>query len=36
VYDATKREGVAFLGIDVRDNNRDAARDFVIDRLLLS
>ena len=23
---------VAFLGIDVRDNNRDAARDFVTDR----
>jgi thiol-disulfide isomerase/thioredoxin len=32
VYDATKAEGVAFLGIDVRDNNRDAARDFVVDR----
>jgi thiol-disulfide isomerase/thioredoxin len=32
VYDATQRDGVAFLGIDVRDNNRDAARDFVIDR----
>ncbi len=32
VYDATKADGVAFLGIDVRDNNRDAARDFVIDR----
>ena len=32
VYDATRREGVAFLGIDVRDNNRDAARDFVVDR----
>jgi thiol-disulfide isomerase/thioredoxin len=32
VYDATRRDGVAFLGIDVRDNNRDAARDFVIDR----
>ena len=28
VYDATKADGVAFLGIDVRDNNRDAARDF--------
>ena len=25
-------DGVAFLGIDVRDNNRDAARDFVVDR----
>jgi thiol-disulfide isomerase/thioredoxin len=32
VSDATRRDGVAFLGIDVRDNNRDAARDFVIDR----
>ena len=32
VYDATRAQGVAFLGIDVRDNNRDAALDFVIDR----
>ncbi|KUI13137.1 alkyl hydroperoxide reductase [Mycobacterium sp. GA-1285] len=32
VYDATKDLGVQFLGIDVRDNNRDAARDFIIDR----
>src|SRR6201993_83651 len=32
VYDATRRDGVAFLGIDVRDSNRDAARDFVVDR----
>jgi thiol-disulfide isomerase/thioredoxin len=32
VYDATKAAGVQFLGIDVRDNNRDAAVDFVIDR----
>jgi len=32
VYDATKDDGVAFLGIDVRDNNRDAAVDFVVDR----
>jgi thiol-disulfide isomerase/thioredoxin len=32
VYDATKDLGVAFLGIDVRDNNRDAAVDFVVDR----
>lgn len=32
VYDATKEKGVAFLGIDVRDNNRDAAVDFVVDR----
>jgi thiol-disulfide isomerase/thioredoxin len=32
VYDATRAKGVAFLGIDVRDNNIDAARDFVTDR----
>jgi len=32
VYDATRADGVAFLGIDVRDNNRQAARDFVLDR----
>ncbi|ORB67944.1 TlpA disulfide reductase family protein [Mycolicibacterium tusciae] len=32
VYDATRAQGVAFLGIDVRDNNRQAAVDFVIDR----
>ena len=32
VYQATKDRGVAFLGIDVRDNNIDAARDFVVDR----
>jgi thiol-disulfide isomerase/thioredoxin len=32
VYDATRAKGVAFLGIDVRDNNRDAAKDFIIDR----
>jgi thiol-disulfide isomerase/thioredoxin len=32
VYQATRDRGVAFLGIDVRDNNLDAARDFVIDR----
>jgi thiol-disulfide isomerase/thioredoxin len=32
VYDATRASGVAFLGIDVRDNNRDAALDFVVDR----
>jgi thiol-disulfide isomerase/thioredoxin len=32
VYDATRSMGVAFLGIDVRDNNRDAAKDFVVDR----
>ena len=32
VYEATRDRGVAFLGIDVRDNNRDAAVDFVVDR----
>ncbi|MGA5465287.1 TlpA family protein disulfide reductase [Mycobacterium sp. NPDC050041] len=32
VYDATRTAGVAFLGIDVRDNNRQAAVDFLIDR----
>ena len=32
VYDATRKDEVAFLGIDVRDNNHDAARDFIIDR----
>ncbi|OBC11564.1 alkyl hydroperoxide reductase [Mycobacterium sp. 852013-50091_SCH5140682] len=32
VYDTTRDKGVAFLGIDVRDNNRDAAVDFVTDR----
>lgn len=32
VYDATRDEGVAFLGIDVRDNDIDAPRDFVTDR----
>ena len=32
VYDATRDQGVAFLGIDVRDNNRDAAVDFIRDR----
>ena len=32
VYDVTRADGVGFLGIDVRDNNRDAARDFVVDR----
>jgi thiol-disulfide isomerase/thioredoxin len=32
VYEATRDLGVAFLGIDVRDNNRDAAVDFVVDR----
>jgi len=32
VYEDTRAKGVAFLGIDVRDSNRDAPRDFVIDR----
>lgn len=32
VYDETRERGVAFLGIDVRDNNRQAAVDFVLDR----
>jgi len=32
VYDATRAQGVAFLGIDVRDDERQAARDFVVDR----
>lgn len=32
VYDASRRLGVEFLGIDVRDNNRDAATDFIVDR----
>jgi thiol-disulfide isomerase/thioredoxin len=32
VYDQTRARGVAFLGIDVRDNERQAAEDFVVDR----
>ena len=32
LYDKTRRVGVEFLGIDVRDNNRDAAQDFIVDR----
>lgn len=32
VYNATRDSGVSFLGIDVRDNNRQAAQDFVNDR----
>jgi thiol-disulfide isomerase/thioredoxin len=32
VYDKTRRAGVEFLGIDVRDNNMNAPRDFVVDR----
>jgi thiol-disulfide isomerase/thioredoxin len=31
VYDAIRTQGVGFLGIDVRDNQREAARDFVVD-----
>lgn len=31
VYDATKDRGIAFLGIDVRDNQQDKAQDFVTD-----
>jgi thiol-disulfide isomerase/thioredoxin len=32
VYTATRAAGVTLLGIDVRDNNRQAAQDFVTDR----
>jgi len=32
VYDATRGDGVALLGIDVRDNNIQAPRDFIVDR----
>jgi thiol-disulfide isomerase/thioredoxin len=32
VYNASRADGVALLGIDVRDNNRQAAQDFVKDR----
>lgn len=31
-YDQTRGLGVEFLGIDVRDNNIDAPRDFLVDR----
>ncbi|GAB2542548.1 TlpA disulfide reductase family protein [Nocardia heshunensis] len=31
VYDASKDKGVAFLGINVRDNQKDKAQDFVTD-----
>ena len=34
VYDATRDQGVAFLGIDVRDNDIDAPRDFINDRAI--
>ncbi|MGV0740857.1 TlpA disulfide reductase family protein [Mycolicibacterium sp. XJ870] len=32
VFEQTRGQGVQFLGIDVRDNNREAAVDFVTDR----
>ena len=32
VYEATRASRASFLGIDVRDNNRQAALDFVDDR----
>ncbi|MFD6894845.1 TlpA disulfide reductase family protein [Rhodococcus sp. NPDC060086] len=32
VYQETKDLGVAFLGINVRDNHRDKAQDFVVDQ----
>lgn len=32
VYDATRADGGAVLGINVRDYNRDAAEDFITDR----
>ncbi|HWF69655.1 MAG TPA: TlpA disulfide reductase family protein [Mycobacterium sp.] len=32
VYNATRANGVTLLGIDVRDNSRQAAQDFVKDR----
>jgi len=32
VYDATRAHGVAFLGIDVRDTDAQAAQDFIVDR----
>ncbi|MGV0836617.1 TlpA disulfide reductase family protein [Mycolicibacterium thermoresistibile] len=32
VFDETRDLGVAFLGIDVRDNNIEAAQDFIADR----
>ena len=32
VYDITRDQGVAFLGIDVRDNDIQAPRDFIADR----
>lgn len=32
VYEATRDDGVAFLGINVQDHNREAAQDFITDR----
>lgn len=32
VFDATRAQPAAFLGIDVRDYNRQAAQDFIADR----
>lgn len=32
VYSASKDRGVAFLGINVRDNNRSKAQDFMVDQ----
>jgi thiol-disulfide isomerase/thioredoxin len=32
VFNATRADGVTLVGIDVRDNNRQAAQDFVKDR----
>ena len=32
VFDATQGKGVQFLGIDVRDPQKDKAQDFMIDR----
>src|SRR5690625_2509263 len=32
VYDETRGDGVAFLGIDVRDPEPQASRDFITDR----
>ncbi|EFV13875.1 TlpA disulfide reductase family protein [Segniliparus rugosus] len=31
-YQATKEKGVAFLGIDLREDSRDSAKDYVLDR----
>ncbi|ODR09476.1 alkyl hydroperoxide reductase [Mycolicibacillus koreensis] len=34
VYDATRADGVAFVGINVQDYNRAAAQDFITDRAI--